>query len=63
MIEMLTEDVVEEYMDFLDFIRESGMCNMYGAGVYLQEEFDLSKKDAREILIHWMNTYDERHPV
>lgn len=60
---MLTEDVVEEYMDFLDFIRESGMCNMYGAGVYLQEEFDLSKKDAREILIHWMNTYDERHPV
>jgi hypothetical protein len=30
---------------------------MYGAGVYLENEFNISRKDARDVLIYWMETF------
>lgn len=39
---------------FLNALRESGATNMFGATPYLQEEFDMSQKEARAILIKWM---------
>jgi hypothetical protein len=30
---------------------------MFGAAPYLQREFGLSKYDAREVLLAWMQTY------
>lgn len=51
----------EEYFLFLDVLRESGVTNMFGAGVYLEREFDFSKTEARAILAEWMNTFSERH--
>ncbi len=52
----------EEYLEYLDNLRESGATNMYGARPYLQKAFKLSKEAAREILSYWMKTFSERHP-
>ena len=35
---------------------------MFGAGVYGEDAFDLRKFEAKELLIKWMSTFDERHP-
>ena len=51
----------EEHLGYLDALRESGATNMFGAAPYLQEAFDLSKKDARSVLGTWMETFAERH--
>ena len=42
---------------YLDDLRESGVTNMFGATPYLQEEFDLNKKDAGDVLVAWMNGF------
>jgi len=46
---------------FLDDLRESGVTNMYGAGTFIQNSFDVTKYDANRYLIKWMETYGERH--
>ena len=53
----------EKYFIFLDNIRETGKINMLGAAPYLQEAFQLNKYDAKDILLEWMNTFNERHKV
>jgi len=50
----------DECLEYLDLLRSAGTMNMYGATPYLAAEFDLSTKDARLILAHWMDTFDER---
>lgn len=51
----------EEYFNFLDSLRDSGVTNMFGAGPYLQEVYGLSRHEARDIVLEWMQTYSERH--
>lgn len=48
-----------EYYVYLEDLRQSGVTNMFGAAPYLQEEFDLNRKEAREILANWMTNYDK----
>ncbi len=55
-------EITEEYLRFLDSLRDSGATNMFGAAPYLREMYDLNEKDARKTLMHWMNTFEERHP-
>jgi hypothetical protein len=50
-----------EYFEYLDILRESGETNMFGAGPYLQEEFALTRCEARQVLSEWMQTFAERH--
>lgn len=50
----------QEYFDYLEELRESGVTNMFGAAPYLAEEFDISKNEAREILVAWMDSYKEK---
>jgi hypothetical protein len=50
----------EEMFEYLDTLRETGVTNMFGAAPYLQQAFDLERKEAKSILIEWMNTYDQR---
>jgi len=52
----------EEYFDYLDDLRESGVTNMFGASPYLVEEFGVDRSTAQRILIEWMRTFNERHP-
>ena len=47
----------EEVYEYLYNLRESGTVNMFGATSYLQDFFDLSKIDARELLLDWMNNF------
>ena len=48
---------MNEYYEYLDALRNSGAVNMFGAGTYLEDRFDLSKSEARSILIAWMEQY------
>lgn len=47
---------------FLDALQRTGAVNMFGASTHVSEAFDISKKEAREYVINWMQTYSERHP-
>jgi hypothetical protein len=52
--------VKEQYFEFLDDLRESGVTNMFGAGPYLQTAFGLSRYEAKDIVIEWMQTFSQR---
>ena len=54
--------VTDAHLEYLDGLRESGVTNMFGAGAYVEEEFGISRKDAKEILMYWMSSFGERHP-
>jgi hypothetical protein len=47
----------EEYFEYLEMLRESGETNMFGAGVYLQKAFGLSRYDAKDVVLEWMQNY------
>jgi len=51
----------EIIFEYLDDLRESGVTNMYGAGSYVQDEFGLSRREAGDLLVEWMTTFEERH--
>jgi hypothetical protein len=53
----MKKKIEEKYEEYLDELRESGSINMYGAVPFLQDEFGLDKKEAREILSAWMENY------
>lgn len=48
-----------EHSEFLMALRDSGVVNMYGAAPYLQEAFELSRKDSHTILAEWMKSFNE----
>lgn len=49
----------KEDFEYLYELQNSGRCNMFGAGQYLESERGLDKKKAREVLMEWMNNYEE----
>lgn len=52
------EKLKGEHLEYLTRLRDSGVVNMFGAGVYLQREYaDLSEIESREILSYWMKTF------
>jgi hypothetical protein len=53
----------EDIFAFLDNVRESGSINMFGAAPVLQEVFGLERRDARDMLLEWMDTFAERNKV
>jgi hypothetical protein len=51
--------VTDEHLQYLDNLRESGECNMFGARPYLTNEFpDLDIIQAMSVLNYWMETFD-----
>jgi hypothetical protein len=52
--------VTQKHLEYLDGLRESGVTNMFGAGVYIQEAFGVTQQEALQILKYWMKTFDER---
>lgn len=56
------EVVDESHLEYLDELRESSVTNMFGAGSYLEDEFGINRRDARTILMYWMESFNERHP-
>lgn len=47
----------ETYFEYLESLKDSGVTNMFGAARYLQDEFDLDRYEARDILVEWMESY------
>tara|TARA_S200002703_G_scaffold101698_1_gene88128 strand:+ start:2443 stop:2616 length:174 start_codon:yes stop_codon:yes gene_type:complete len=48
------ENENEGVFDFLDNLRDDGSINMFGAAPVLQEVFDMTKAEARQVLNEWM---------
>lgn len=55
----LTKPMNQEHKKFLDDLRESGKTNMFGAAPYLEAEFDLERKEAKAVLMEWMDSFRE----
>lgn len=56
------ELATDEVLEWIDDLRESGVTNMLGAAPYIENEFDMDIKDARNVLSYWMHTFSDRHP-
>lgn len=55
-----SERDIQEYFDFLEKLRDSGVTNMYGATPYLQKQFPELRHDfkrAVNILHSWFDTF------
>lgn len=55
----LEEGVVKDMHTFLNDLRDSGVTNMFGAAPYLQKEFGIDQKSARQVLANWMQSFSE----
>ena len=44
---------INKFFDILDRLRESGLINMFGAPKWLEDNYGLTKEEAREIFIEW----------
>ena len=49
----------QEYFDFLVDLRDSGAINMFGAAPCLSAEFGLDKHEAKQVLLTWMESFEE----
>ena len=49
----------EHYYEVLEFIRESGITNMWGAAPYLAKYCNIDLKLAKDILCSWIDNYNE----
>ena len=56
-------DLEPQVFLYLDRLRESGITNMFGARPYVEDEFGLGRREAKDLLIEWMETFDERHAL
>lgn len=55
--------VEDKHLEYLDVLRDSGATNMFGATSYVQEAYpELEKKQAKDVLMYWMETFGDRHP-
>jgi len=53
-----------EYFEYLEALRDSGVTNMFGAGAYLEDHFGLTRYEARDILMEWIQSFNKpRSPV
>jgi len=57
----MTEVNPADYFDMLTEVRDSGVMNMMGAPRYLQENFGMSRQDARRTFILWVESLQTSH--
>ena len=53
------EMVEDAHLTYLDRLREDGVTNMFGAGPYLAELYELDPDAARTVLAYWMKTFGQ----
>ena len=49
----------KEYYILLEGIRQSGICNMWGANPYLAAYTGITQSLAKDVLCSWIKNYDE----
>lgn len=47
-----------KYWIYLEELRQSGVTNMFGAAPFIETRFGVGKKEAKNILLDWMNNYN-----
>jgi hypothetical protein len=55
---LATEQEVE-VLTFLNELRESGEINMFGASPYIQDLYEVDSREAKRLLVLWMNNFNE----
>ena len=53
------QTAIREEFTYLNRLRESGATNMFGAAPYLEMEFDLDRREAKQVLVAWMQWVSE----
>lgn len=53
----------KEYYEFLENLRLSGVCNMWGANPYIKDAFNLTDEEAKTILCNWIYNYNELNKI
>lgn len=48
----------EEMFEYLDTLRDTGVTNMFGASPYLQQAFGIDRREAKNVLMEWMKSYE-----
>ena len=51
--------IMRKEFTYLNRLRESGATNMFGAAPYLEMEFDLDRREAKQVLMAWMQWVSE----
>lgn len=51
-----------EFFTYLDGLRLSRTTNMFGAGPWLEAEFEMDRRAARDVLMAWQRTFDDAPP-
>jgi hypothetical protein len=51
--------IMRKEFTYLNRLRESGATNMFGAAPYLEMEFDLDRREAKQVLMDWMQWVSE----
>ena len=46
-----------EMFEYLDTLRDTGVTNMFGAGPYLEQAFDIDRREAKTVSMEWMKQY------
>jgi|688.fasta_scaffold01602_73 hypothetical protein len=54
-----TTEIEKNVMTYLNDLRDSGVTNMFGASPYVVDEFGLNNKEARNLLVLWMENFNE----
>lgn len=50
----------EQVNAYLNILRDSGAINMFGAAPHIEEEFDVSRAEAKQLLLNWMKSFSDR---
>jgi hypothetical protein len=50
----------EAIADFLLQLRDSGITNMWGAAPYLMDQFGMNRYEAKDALLDWIKSFDQR---
>ena len=56
---MARTKIMRKEFRYLNRLRESGATNMYGAAPYLEMEYDMTRSEARQVLLDWMQWVEE----
>ena len=54
-----TTEFEKEVFMYLNALRKSGITNMFGAGLYVKDEFGISSRESTNLLLLWMKNFND----
>lgn len=51
---------LDKYFAYLEELRDSGEINMWGASPYLEKEFGLNRREAKDVFLAWIRTFNKK---